>query len=262
MAKVHIINIGNSLSNLSYIVEYGNNQAICIDPTKYSPIKQFIEENSLNLEGIIVTHSHPDHVGESKDLAKDLNCPFLISESAKDKIFEVDKLLKDDEEIFLDEFSYIRVLETPGHTKEDISLILVENNKDSALFSGDVLFNAGVGNCFSGDVYQLYNSVIEKLLALDDEVKLYPGHNYMEKNLDFSSYLESENKELENFKDMYKEKTKQNEILVTSLGDEKKINPFLRLRKDSIRNKLKEEGYKISTDESVFLALRDLRNSW
>lgn len=262
MVTIHPINIGNSLGNYSYLIEYGDGEAVCIDPTSEAPVKELIEEKNLALRGILITHEHFDHVGESEKLRKDYAAGILASSIAKEKISHADKWLEDEEGIVLDENSYLRIIHTPGHTMGHMSVVLVENEKDKAVFTGDTLFNAGVGNCYSGDEETLYQTINERFLALSDNVEIYPGHDYMERNLEFSKDREEDNSSIDKYLREYKRAKENNQSYITTLADEKKINPFLRLDSNSIKGKLEKDGMDYSSEKAIFLSLRSLRNKW
>ena len=82
----------------------------------------------------------------------------------------------------------IDILDTPGHTMSHLCLLI--RGSEDALFCGDTLFNAGVGNCHNGgNPLSLYNTFYNQLIKLDKKTKIYPGHDYGEK----SSILLKEN---------------------------------------------------------------------
>ena len=156
----------------------------------------------------------------------------------------------------------IEVLDTPGHTMSHICL-LVRGDQNS-LFCGDTLFNAGVGNCHNGgDPISLYKTFYNQLINLDKKTRIYPGHDYLKNNLEFTLSLEPENKfalELlkkaknENFSTKY----------VSSLENEYNVNTFFRLKERSIINSIKALGEELpdNSPKDIFLALRRLRNKW
>ncbi|UFX82586.1 hydroxyacylglutathione hydrolase C-terminal domain-containing protein [Candidatus Absconditicoccus praedator] len=171
-------------------------------------------------------------------------------------------VLGDKDIINLDEGTYLQAYHTPGHTYDHISFGLYENNKLEALFSGDSFFNAGIGNCYSGDSKIAYNTVKDFYLQLPGEVKIYPGHDYMQTNLKFSLNIESDNQyTIDLLNDMQK---KQPGEVVTNIDLEKKINPFLRFANNKIKESIKVKfnlSY-LPSEEETFLKLRELRNNW
>ena len=134
-----------------------------------------------------------------------------------------------------------------------------------SLFSGDSLFNAGVGNCHGGgDVSKLYESTC-LLKDLDDSTLLYPGHDYRLKNLKFAQFVEPENKLIaEKLKEL--EDFQSENLPPVSLGEEKLVNPFLRLHSLEIRQKVQKETLglfeKDLSERELFKCLRLMRDQW
>ena len=143
-------------------------------------------------------------------------------------------------------------------------LCLLVRGKEEALFCGDTLFNAGVGNCHNGgNPLSLYNTFYNQLIKLDKKTKIYPGHDYLSNNLEFTLSLEPNNK---NAFDLLQESKKENfsTNFVSSFDLELKVNTFFRLKEKSILESLKSKNVLSKNDspQEVFLALRELRNSW
>ena len=252
--KVHQIYTNSPLDNFSYIIEYGK-EAICIDPYYSKQINDFLESRGLKLMAIINTHEHDDHTCGNLELKKKHECQVLSFTDVPG----INRELQDREIIQLEFDSYIEVILTKGHTDNSITLKVFEDNKNVAIITGDTLFNAGVGNCYGGSIEDMYETVKEKLLDLEDEVLVYPGHDYYENNCGFSLSVEPENAEVGEYLEKYKEFRANNEFLVNTIADEKKINPFFRLDSKNLRKNL-DMGE--NTEKEVFFKLRKLRNKW
>ncbi|MCY4523285.1 MAG: hypothetical protein OXB84_00960 [Halobacteriovoraceae bacterium] len=159
-------------------------------------------------------------------------CAVFAHENSKGKIPGVDRYLKKAEVIPLARNEHLTVLDTPGHTFAHVSLLLRSEKGDFAVFTGDTLFNAGVGNCYNGgDVAVLYQTISHYFQSMDDGVLLYPGHEYMENNLRFTLECEPDNQAADEL--LARCKKQKNGHLVNSMGLEKKINLFLRADRDS-----------------------------
>jgi glyoxylase-like metal-dependent hydrolase (beta-lactamase superfamily II) len=176
--------------NCYILASKNNSSAIIIDPgEEENKIKRILEKHKLKPSFIINTHGHIDHIGcddrfgipvyiHENDLAllKDpqlnLSTFFMSSYSIESHI----KTLKDKEDIELDDMQ-LEVIHTPGHTPGGICLLMKKPN-DKILFSGDTLFCQGIGRTdFPGaDEGLLIKSIKEKLLKLDDDTVVYPGH--------------------------------------------------------------------------------------
>jgi hydroxyacylglutathione hydrolase len=167
-------------------------EAAVIDPGMESkaeaePILDFIKQNSLHIKYIINTHGHPDHVAGNALTKKATGAPILIHENHSARV-QADRKLHDGDVIQVGTLK-LKVLHTPGHTPDGISLL-----GDNVVFTGDALFAGSVGRTdFVGGSYEeLMRSIKTKLLCLPDSFKVYCGHGPP-----------------------------------TTIGDEKRHNPFL-----------------------------------
>ncbi len=154
----------------------------------------YLKENELDLVYLLETHAHADHLtGANFFKEKYPNSKVLISEKIKDvqSVFsdvfskdsnndgrEFDQLLTDGETISVGNLS-IKAIATPGHTPACMTFVINEQ----AAFTGDLLFapDYGTGRCDfpAGSSKDMFNSISNKLYKLDDNIDVYPGHDYM-----------------------------------------------------------------------------------
>lgn len=161
-----------SMANFTYVIaDEKSKVAAVIDPSwDLEKVLDVLKNNDLKLKYIINTHTHFDHVLGNEQLATLTGAEIIMHKnSSLAKNIEVD----DGDTIKLGDLS-IKVIHTPGHSKESMCL-LVENK----IFTGDTLF---VGNCGrvdlpGGSASELYDSLF-KLARLDDKIEVYPGHDY------------------------------------------------------------------------------------
>ncbi|ABX12217.1 MBL fold metallo-hydrolase [Nitrosopumilus maritimus] len=174
---VHQIQVGN-MQNFSYIVvDEDTSESIIIDPSwDLIELEMVIKENDLKIKYIVNTHHHFDHTIGNEAMAESTKAPIIQHENSE---LKHDITVKDGDVI---EFgnSKLKVLHTPGHSKDSICLI-----GDGKIFSGDTLF---VGNCGridlpGGSAKELYHSLFDILYSLDDNLVLYSGHNYGHKEI-------------------------------------------------------------------------------
>ncbi len=142
---------------------------------------------------------------------------------------------------------------------------LLSHTDQPALFCGDTLFNAGAGNCHSGGhPSALYGTFATQLAGLPDDTLIYPGHDYIANNLRFTLDREPDNgRAAALLEDVADQDTDQ--ALVSTLGLEKEINTFFRLHSPMVIKTLRQAFPDLPDDpdpETVFLKLRELRNSW
>jgi hydroxyacylglutathione hydrolase len=142
---------------------------------------------------------------------------------------------------------------------------LFSHGEEPALFCGDTLFNAGVGNCHNGgDPEVLYDTFAKQIARLPDATRVYPGHEYLGRNLEFTLDREPDNKAAAAWLSSSKGQNAA-EAPVTTLGEEKDFNTFLRLESPGVIARLRERFPEIGerpSPRTVFLKLRQLRNSW
>lgn len=166
-----------------YITSKG--EAAIIDPLRETkPYLERLEKDNVKLKYIFETHFHADFVSGHLDLSKQTGAPIIYGPTAKPEFEAIEA--KDDQIFDLGDIK-IKVLHTPGHTMESTSYLLIdENGKETALFSGDTLFLGDVGR---PDLAQkaasmtqdelagmLYDSLNNKILPLPNDLIVYPAH--------------------------------------------------------------------------------------
>ena len=157
----------------------------------------------------------------------------------------------------------LECLDTPGHTMCHICLLA--HTDHPALFSGDTLFNAGAGNCHNGGhPAELYDTFSRQLDALSADTLLYPGHDYLVNNLEFTLDREPDNAAAQHMLERHRGQDPE-DALITTLAQEREMNTFFRLQSSSVIAKLVEDFPELGDSpdpKTVFLKLRELRNSW
>ena len=127
------------------------------------------------------------------------------------------------------------------------------------------MFNAGAGNCHhGGHQAELYETFVNQLYQLPDDTLIYPGHDYIANNLEFTLDREPNNEAAKKLLDQVSEQDPAN-ALVSTLAIEKDINTFFRLTSPGVIAALREKFPEIGESpdpKTVFLKLRELRNNW
>ena len=160
---------------LSYIVHDNvSKNALIIDPSvevQKDKYLSYIKDEDLILKYIIETHTHADHISSRHELKETTGAEILqhINASSKRK----DRVL-DEEKLLLSETT-VSILHTPGHTDDSICILL-----EGAVFTGDTLLIGGTGTTDfqNGSRKELYESLWEKLMTLNENTIVYPAHNY------------------------------------------------------------------------------------
>ena len=186
----------NPFSENTYIVFNENKNAFIIDPGDFSEVEnnilnQFIIDNELKVQNILLTHAHIDHVLGLQKAFDKYKVPILMHELEKEildrnpmdanrfgfffKPFEGEiSYLNENEIISVDEDEF-KILHVPGHSPGHIAFY---SEAQKFIISGDVLFEGSIGrtDLYKGDAQELLKSIREKLFVLEDETKVYNGH--------------------------------------------------------------------------------------
>src|SRR5690606_23968765 len=174
------------LAHFSYSVLVGR-KTILIDPARNpQPYYDFAAAHDAEIVGVIETHPHADFVSSHLDIHQATGASIYVSELVgADYPFEA---FDEGQEIDLGEGITLTALQTPGHSPDSISIVLSENGKDKAVFTGDTLFIGDVGRPDLREkagklqakreelARSMYHSTREKLMSLDDDVLVYPAH--------------------------------------------------------------------------------------
>ena len=258
--KIHQVDTKSELDNFTYVIELNDGSAVAIDPWDDAITNQLLLDNKLSLQAIINTHEHWDHIQGNTQLVAQHGCEVWAHANGQGKIPGLSRILNTGEIIALESGVELKVLNTPGHTTAHLCFIVLEQGIAKAVFTGDTLFNAGVGHCRSGgDVDALYQTIVEQFHSLDDSIVIYPGHNYLANNLRFTLSIEPDNEDAQDWLIRVKGHHDAVNPLTTCIGDERKFNTFFRLKSAGIRAAL---GCESGSDAEVFTALRARRDTW
>lgn len=251
----------NSLRNFTYLLTSESGACYIIDPFEAAPLLKMISERGLKLQAVLNTHEHFDHVGGNEELRAHTGCEIWVHERAMGKIPGATHAFKDGQKCELaDSQATLTFVDTPGHTFSHMCLLLNLASGLEAVFTGDTLFNAGVGNCHNGgDPATLFESVDGILAKLPDETLVYPGHDYMENNLRFTLSLTPANEEASEYLGRVRELAGKGEFILTTIGEERLFNTFFRLSDPALRSALSLDE---ASDKEVFIKLRSLRDRW
>lgn len=177
MLHIHTLTLGLFQVNCYIVCKEGSDRCVVIDPGyDAKKILAFLEEKTLHLDAILLTHGHFDHVGAVKDLAADTDCKVFVHEleHTMPHTITAGKLYATDG--YADQISVagmdISVLHTPGHTPGSVCLII-----EDAMFSGDTLFAGSCGRTDlpGGDWATIQNS-LRSLKELCADYRVFPGH--------------------------------------------------------------------------------------
>ena len=255
---------GNAYRNFNYLVacpETGD--ALAIDPLEFKQCLAVAKDRGYTITQILNTHEHGDHTGGNTGMVKATGAKVIAHENAGSRIPNMDRGVGAGDIIRVGKTVELECLDTPGHTMSHICLL--SRTDQPALFSGDTLFNAGAGNCHNGGhPNELYKTFEEQLERLDDATRIYPGHDYLVNNLEFTLDREPDNGDARDLLGRLENHDPAN-AMVTTLADERRINTFFRLDSPGVIATLRRQFPEIGDApdaRTVFLKLRELRNRW
>jgi len=254
----------NPLRNFHYLIACPQTlDAMVIDPLDTKKCLDAAESHNLTITKILNTHEHWDHIGGNEEMREKTGAKLYAHHGAIEKIDNIDVGLHAGDTVAIGTSVTLMVLDTPGHTNSH--LCLLSETDQPALFCGDTLFNAGAGNCHNGgDPDDLYDTFSRQLDLLPGNVQIYPGHDYIVNNLEFTLDREPCNDEARNMLAKLRGQDPHN-AFITTMADERRINSFFRLGNPTIIQKLQNENSEISDrpePREIFKALRQLRNHW
>ena len=150
--------------------------------------------------------------------------------------------VKDGDKLTLGTNTHIRVHHTPCHTRGHVlyHVTSLEGGSGSgAVFTGDTLFIAGAGKFFEGDAAQMHHNLNRVIAGLPDSTVVFGGHEYSQSNLEFAAWVEPSNTEVrEKLAEIKQRRESKQSSLATTVGEEKRINPFMRVEQPEIRERV------------------------
>ncbi len=255
---------GNAYRNFNYLIacpETGD--ALAIDPLDYEKCLAVADKNGWTITQILNTHEHGDHTGGNKAMVAATGASIIAHENARSSIPNMSRGVTAGDIIKVGKTVELECLDTPGHTMSHICLL--SHTDQPALFSGDTLFNAGAGNCHNGGhPKELYETFSTQLENLKDTTRIYPGHDYLINNLEFTLDREPDNESARQLMAEYADQD-PDDALITTLAQEREVNTFFRLQSPTVIARIQESFPEVGdspSPEEVFLKLRELRNSW
>ena len=192
--SIKSLTLGPFGTNAYLVADTQTQNAILIDPVDDAPaILRAAADEDWNIKLMLASHAHLDHVLASAAIKRQLQLPFYIHEECESLLDEIplqgiffglgelpaaakpDRLLTTESEIIKLDAISLHTLYTPGHAQGHLSFYMPEQQ---ILFSGDSLFAGSIGRTDlpGGDYDILMRSIFDKLMTLDDDVNVLPGH--------------------------------------------------------------------------------------
>jgi len=254
----------NSYRNFHYLIACPTSgEALAVDPLEWRLCLDAAREKGWEITQILNTHEHRDHTGGNAGLVGATRAKVLAHAGAAARIGGVSRGLLKGDVIRVGRTVELECLDTPGHTMAHVCLFA--HGQEPALFCGDTLFNAGAGNCHDGgNPERLYETFAAQLARLPENTRVFPGHEYLARNLEFTLDREPDNSRAAELVGAARQHDPA-AATVTTLAEEKRINTFFRLGSPTVIARLRQAFPEIgATPEPkvVFMKLRELRNRW
>ncbi len=244
--------------NYAYLVAAdGRRECVVVDASEADPVIAALEREGLTLRAVLCTHHHWDHVGGNQELAERFSIPVYGHESDRGRIPAQTDGLEDGSKFDVAGLSF-SCLHVPGHTTGALAYVV-----GGAVFTGDTLFAGGCGRLFEGTPAMMYRSLNVSLGALPDATKVYCGHEYTQKNLEFAAHLEPGATAIREKAERVSAMRARGEPTVPStIGEERLTNPFMRCDSEELRRAVADALGGESSAEAVLGAVRAAKDAF
>lgn len=229
-----------------------------VDPGDADVVNDYLQRHGKKPLAVFITHHHRDHTGGLAQLKKQWPTLRIIGPAAEQqKIPDLTETVAEGDIVTLPQIKQqFQVLAIPGHTSGHIAFYSAP-----VLFCGDTLFSAGCGRLLEGTYVEsarnMYHS-LQRLSNLPEATQVYCTHEYTLANLAFALSVEPDNQDLQHYHQQSLVK-RQNSIptLPSTIGLEKKVNPFLRCNNIELQQK-----YQQDSAPSLFAYLRSAKDQF
>ena len=238
---------------------HDGHHALVVDPGDAQPVLEALQREGLQLQTILVTHHHLDHVG-GVDALRQATGATVYGPANENIPAPLVKLHGGDSVQSLG--LQFKVIDVPGHTAGHIAFYCEAMDGAPLLFCGDTLFSGGCGRLFEGTPAQMLAS-LERLAALPGNTRVCCTHEYTLSNLKFALAVEPGNVALVAYHDRCQElRAKGQPTLPSSIALERDINPFLRSQQPEVLASANRFDAGMTAQSGAFATLRHWKNSF
>lgn len=242
------------------LVDEGSGEAAIVDAAEAAPVMAAARREGVRLTTVLATHHHFDHTGGNLALAAALPGLQIIGWAGdRARIPGLTRGVEEGEPIAVGGLRG-QALAVPCHTSGHVAYLFGD-----ALFSGDTLFAAGCGRFFEGTAREMYRALYQVLGALPDATRVYCGHEYTVKNLRFARTLEPESAAVAaKLAEAERQVAQGTPTVPTTLGEEKRYNPFLRVRSPELIAHVRAARPEVDAQDpiAVLAAVRALKDDF
>jgi hydroxyacylglutathione hydrolase len=253
--------------NYTYlIIDEASGEAAVVDAPEASPVIERVASLGVRVTKVLSTHHHADHCMANPELAQHFSAPVIGHASDAGRLPGFTDGVEEGDHVAIGRLQ-AEVLHVPAHTRGHIAYVL-----PGAVFCGDTLFVGGCGRLFEGNAAMMHEALCAKLAALPDDTRVYCGHEYTETNLRFALSLETENGALRDKMAWVQSRrakaaadwhaaTDTEMTIPSTIGEEKEINPFLRVESPGVVEAVRQRYPGTQTDPVTVLArVRELKD--
>ena len=239
MAQLQVEMFGCLRDNYGFLVhDADSGMTAAIDAPEAARIDAVLAEKGWELTHILVTHHHFDHAGGNLELQSRWNCTIVGASSDAARIPGINREVADGDTFDLGGHA-VEVIDVAGHTRGHIAYYFRD---DGILFSGDALFALGCGRLFEGTAEQMWNS-LQRIMELPDATTIYCAHEYTQSNARFAMSIEPGNADLAaRAAEIDRLRAAGKPTVPSTLGEEKRTNPFLRPASTEIQQNVGKVG--------------------
>lgn len=247
--------------NYAYLlVDSGSETCAVVDPVEPAKVIAAAEERGVKITHVLTTHSHWDHSAGNEEIVKLLDKPdekLVVVGGKNDGIPACSQPVAQGDVISIGATS-VDVLDVPCHTPGHVAFLAKCGGETPAVFTGDTLFIGGCGNFNSGTPEQMHHALINVLGKLDDNTRIFVGHNYTDKNLRWALHVEPENPAVKAKLEETRKANAENTFISSTIGQEKQFNPFMRCVVPEIQEAFQTPGDEVAT----LLRIRRGKDEW
>ena len=256
MPNIEVTAIPAFSDNYIWLITTGGASCAVVDPGDAQPVLDVLKDRGLQLDYILITHHHPDHIGGMRRLQNSSGAEIFGPHDSR--IPGQSRMFGEGETVSLPKLGLeFGVLEVPGHTSSHIAF-----HGHGCLFCGDTLFSVGCGRLFEGSPEQMQTS-LDKLSTLPPDSRVYCAHEYTLSNCQFALAVEPENPDLVRRAREVEQARELGKITVPSTLDEEiAVNPFLRCRQETVVAAARNRHPGVEPGAETFAVIRAWKDSF